>query len=187
MRKAHLRSPSEGLYPDSKSDRGESDTTLCGSLWDQAILRLDKKQQSIVTEIRNGSCKPDELLIEVNKEVEKCESRQWSIYETRSGRRIFLRDVLGRIAGFLQKVTAVGDTLVQYDPGHLSIPWAFARFLLVVSFEAALGWIRNLRLPGGGKRCQQLRCFFGVHGDGDRYHLPLCHYREFISRTRVGL
>jgi hypothetical protein len=135
MREAYLQASKEELFPDSKSDGDLSDTTLCGSLWDQATLRLDKKQQTIISQIRDGSCKPDELLAEVNKEVEKCEAKQWSIYTTRSGRRIFLRDVLDRIAGFLQKITAVGDTLVQYDPGHLSIPWAFARFLLVVSFK----------------------------------------------------
>ena len=137
MREVYLKPSSEGLFPEDKSDGNLSDTTLCGSLWDQAILRLDKKQQAIIIQIRNGSCKPDELLVEVNKEVEKCEAKQWNIYTTRKGRRIFLRDVLGRIAGFLQKVTAVGDALVQYDPGHMSIPWAFARFLLVVSLEAA--------------------------------------------------
>lgn len=143
MREIYLPVSSEGLFSDSKSDGASSDTTLCGSLWDQAILRLDKKQQSIIAEIRKGSCNPTELLDEVHKEVKKCESKQWCIYTTRNGRRIFLRDVLSRVAGFLQKVTSVGDTLVQYDPGHLTIPWAFARFLLMVRFEAASRSISN--------------------------------------------
>jgi hypothetical protein len=143
MREVYLKPSSDGLFPDDKSDGDLSDATLCGSLWDQAILRLDKKQQVIITQIKDGSCKPHDLLAEVNKEVEKCEAKQWNIYTTRNGRRIFLRDVLGRIAGFLQKVTAVGDCLVQYDPGHMSIPWAFARFLLMVSLESACQSIPN--------------------------------------------
>jgi hypothetical protein len=143
MGEGHLRSPSEGLITDDKSDGGLSDSTLCGSLWDQAIQGLDKKQKSIISEIRNGSCNPKELLHEVNKEVEKCKARQWSIYTTRNGRRIFLRDVLSRIAGFLEKVTSVGDALAQYDPGHLTIPWAFARFLLIVSLRVVCSFMRD--------------------------------------------
>jgi hypothetical protein len=136
MREPYLQAPSEGLLPDGKSDGDVSDTTLCGSLWDQATIKLDKKEQAIISQIRDSACKPNELLNEVNKEVAKCEARKWSIYKTHSGRRIFLRDVLDRITGFLRKITAVGDTLVQYNPGHLSIPWAFARFLLVVSLQS---------------------------------------------------
>ena len=143
MSEAHLRSPSEGLIPDNKSDGGQSDSTLCGSLWEQAIQGLDKKQKSIISDIRNGSCHPKELLNEVNKEVEKCQAKQWSIYTTRNGRRIFLRDVLSRIAGFLQKVTTVGDALSQYDPGHLTIPWAFARFLLIVSLGVVCSFMQD--------------------------------------------
>jgi hypothetical protein len=135
MSEVSLRPSAEGLFPDSKSDAGSSDNTLCVSLWDQAILRLDKKKQAVISDLKHGACRPCELLDEVNKEVEKCEAKQWYIYTTRNGRRIFLRDVLKRIAGSLQKINSVVDALVQYDPGHLAIPWAFARFLLVVSFE----------------------------------------------------
>lgn len=136
MREVSLDPSSEGLFPDSKSDGGLSDTTLCGSLWDQAILRLDRKKQAIISELKSDTCKPGELLGEVNREIVKCQAKQW--HTTCHGRRIFLRDVLSRIAGFLQKITSVMDALVQYDPGHLSIPWAFARFLLVVSFGGLL-------------------------------------------------
>lgn len=44
-----------------------------------------------------------------------------------------MRDVFKRITGLLEKVTIVGDTVAQYDPVHLSLPWALARFLLIAA------------------------------------------------------
>ena len=133
MSQTCLKPSKETLLSDDKSDGGLSDTTLVGSLWNQAILRLDSKKQALIGELNDSnSCKPDELLSAVNKEVQKCEAKKWQIYKTRSERRIFVRDVFQRIAGFLKKITAIGDNLVQYDPAHAAIPWALARFLLVV-------------------------------------------------------
>lgn len=134
MSQTCLKLSEVSLLCDNKSDGGLSDITLVGSLWNQAVLRLDSKQQALIREISSSnSCKPDELLGAVKKEIVKCEAKQWQIYKTRSGRRIFLRDIFKRIVGFLEKITAIGDNLAQYDPTHLTIPWAIARFLLIVS------------------------------------------------------
>jgi hypothetical protein len=103
------------------------------SLWERAILQLDEKSRSIVEEFKINGCKPEQLLADVHSEVEKCKKKQWHIYTTNKGRRIFIRDLFKRITGFLDKVTSIGDAVAQYDPIHLSLPWALARFLLIAA------------------------------------------------------
>ena len=43
-----------------------------------------------------------------------------------------LRDVGMKILRWVDKFKQIGDTIVQYDPGHAAIPWAGFRFLLQV-------------------------------------------------------
>ena len=45
---------------------------------------------------------------------------------------VYIRDVLGKVAFWLQKVKSVGDIVSSFDPVHAALPWAGIRFLLVV-------------------------------------------------------
>ena len=58
-----------------------------------------------------------------------CLDKQWKI-ERKNGEIIYLRDILSRTVKWINKFKEVGDTLVQYDPGHAAIPWAAVRFVL---------------------------------------------------------
>ena len=47
-----------------------------------------------------------------------------------NGNSIYLRDVLSKTVAWITKFREVGDTLVQYDPGHAAVPWTAVRFVL---------------------------------------------------------
>lgn len=45
---------------------------------------------------------------------------------------IVVRDHLKKVAIWIQKLKDVGDILVHYHSGHVSLPWAGSRFILPV-------------------------------------------------------
>ena len=54
------------------------------------------------------------------------------------GKNLILRDVFGKIVGWIQKFKEIGDVAVQYDPVHASLPWAGVRLLLEVRWPFIL-------------------------------------------------
>jgi hypothetical protein len=60
---------------------------------------------------------------------EKRRSKMWK-YKNKKGEEIILRDVFAKIVVWVEKFKEVGDTIVQYDPGHAALPWAGVRFVL---------------------------------------------------------
>ena len=111
------------------------------SLWEEAwkklpedirthfhsILKLDetgnkgsgaaKQLLTIVAEIR-GICEEQKLIDTID--------------DGKRSRGIIVRDLADKLISWVSKFVAVGDTLVQYDPGHAAIPWALVRFILQV-------------------------------------------------------
>ena len=55
----------------------------------------------------------------------------WKI-KLREGEEVVLQDVGMKILRWVDKFKQIGDTIVQYDPGHAALPWAGFRFLLQV-------------------------------------------------------
>ena len=51
------------------------------------------------------------------------------------GEEIVMRDVGMKILRWLDRFKAIGDIIVQYDPGHAALPWAGFRFLLKVKLS----------------------------------------------------
>jgi hypothetical protein len=41
-------------------------------------------------------------------------------------------DITDRIISWIERFVKVGDTIVQYDPGHAGLPWAAVHFILQV-------------------------------------------------------
>jgi hypothetical protein len=62
-----------------------------------------------------------------------CENRGWK-FELH-GRQIILRDVAQKIIVWISKFKEVGDVAANFDPVHLSLPWAGIRFLLQVRMK----------------------------------------------------
>ncbi|CAI7646857.1 unnamed protein product [Penicillium manginii] len=61
-----------------------------------------------------------------------CIAKQWKL-KVSSGKVVVLRDVLEKIAGWVDCFVVVGDTIIQYDPIHAALPWAAFCFLLNVA------------------------------------------------------
>lgn len=76
----------------------------------------------------------NEALQAVQAKQRTCLQKRWTL-KTNSGRRIIVRDVLDKIAFWINKFKEVGDIAVQHEPTHASLPWAGVRFLLQVSIN----------------------------------------------------
>ncbi|KAJ5680260.1 hypothetical protein N7536_011399 [Penicillium majusculum] len=63
-----------------------------------------------------------------------CLQKRWTI-KTKAGKRLIVRDVLDKVAFWLNRFKEVGDIAVQYDPTHASLPWAGVRVLLQASIN----------------------------------------------------
>lgn len=58
--------------------------------------------------------------------------KSWS-FRRKNGQKVIVRDVLAKVAKWVNHFKDVGDIAVQYDPVHAALPWAGIRFLLKVS------------------------------------------------------
>ncbi|KAJ5593129.1 hypothetical protein N7537_010033 [Penicillium hordei] len=63
-----------------------------------------------------------------------CLQKRWTI-KTKAGKRLIVRDILDKVAFWLNRFKEVGDIAVQYDPTHASLPWAGVRVLLQASIN----------------------------------------------------
>jgi hypothetical protein len=66
------------------------------------------------------------------KAKKRLTDRAWS-FKRSSGEKVIVRDVLGKVAKWVNLVKQVGDFAVQFDPGHAGVAWAGIRFMLTVS------------------------------------------------------
>ena len=57
------------------------------------------------------------------------------------GEEVVLHDVASKVVMWVDRFVTIGDTVVQYDPGHAALPWATFKFLLqvVLSDERTMG------------------------------------------------
>ncbi|PGH18939.1 hypothetical protein AJ80_04266 [Polytolypa hystricis UAMH7299] len=103
--------------------------------WEEAIDLLSPEDKEIVVAVQTKT--PDrraaiEAVLETAKQTrDECLSRRWKI--VRKGKTIILRDVLEKVTVWINRFKGVGDALVQYDPGHATIPWAIIRLFLQVT------------------------------------------------------
>ena len=101
-------------------------------LWACAASTLSDKDRSNI----NFSC-PEKLKILselhtlTEQAREECISKRWK-YTRKSGETVIFRDLFGKIVKWIDIFKQVGDTAIQYDPGHVALPWAGVRFLLQV-------------------------------------------------------
>ena len=107
------------------------DSTSSNDLWLKAIESLAPEERSSI----NFSYDKLTILTDIEKETkaahQKSEQQKWC-YRRRNGSRVVLADVFGKVSKWIQLFKEVGDTIVQYDPGHAALPWAGVRFLLQV-------------------------------------------------------
>ncbi|KAJ5196013.1 hypothetical protein N7449_006492 [Penicillium cf. viridicatum] len=108
--------------------------------WQDAIDRLDPDTRASLAGVATRKLDILHLVVKTADEKRKiCISKQWKL-KTPSGKTIILRDVLEKIAGWVNRLVAVGDMIVQYDPSHAALPWAAFRFLLNVAVGDVQVW-----------------------------------------------
>ncbi|KAI9655980.1 MAG: hypothetical protein M1821_005041 [Bathelium mastoideum] len=103
------------------------------SLWLKALesLKGDLKAEFAFENIAHVDV-PTVLLTLVQDKKQICLKKRWK-FKRSNGEEIVLRDVLEKIAFWLEKFKAIGDIVVQYDPAHSALPWAGVRFILQVA------------------------------------------------------
>ena len=74
----------------------------------------------------------DNILEHIERKKQACLEKRWK-YHKKNGDVIIIRDVLDKVATWLEKFKEIGDIIVQYDPTHAALPWAGVRLLLQVS------------------------------------------------------
>ncbi|CAH0045340.1 unnamed protein product [Clonostachys solani] len=95
------------------------------SVGDELKAQIDFKQESKIDTL-------GELLSVTEKAKKRLTDRAWS-FKRSSGEKVIVRDVLGKVAKWVNLVKQVGDFAVQFDPGHAGVAWAGIRFMLTVA------------------------------------------------------
>jgi len=103
------------------------------NLWDKAAETLsDADRQEIDFDRSDKRAILSDVLNMVNVKKDQCIRSRWK-YKNRNGEDVVLRDLIEKMAKWVNKFKEVGDVAVQYDPAHAALPWAGVRFLLQVS------------------------------------------------------
>lgn len=77
---------------------------------------------------------PTEIIQVVEERKKDCEKKQWVLYVNEAGEKVLVRDTLSKVCDWLNKFKEVGDTAIQFDPGHAALPWMAVRALLQASY-----------------------------------------------------
>ncbi|OCK95346.1 uncharacterized protein K441DRAFT_557014, partial [Cenococcum geophilum 1.58] len=104
-------------------------------VWEEALMLLSEEDRERFDVASARKQEYQQLLKDVlaasNEKKAECLKKRWKII--RGDRNIILRDIIEKVAIWVRKFIAVGDTLMQYDPGHAALPWAAIRFFLQVT------------------------------------------------------
>lgn len=105
------------------------------SLWESAKAKLDEEDQDFLAFDGQDRLEVlDKLGETAHAAHEECVRKKWRIkIPGKRGGKIIVRDLLSKVVHWLKVFKEVGDQVVQYDPGHVALPWAGIRFLLQVS------------------------------------------------------
>ncbi|KAM0412857.1 hypothetical protein ACHAPD_007905 [Fusarium lateritium] len=99
--------------------------------WKKALSYLSDDDRVLIGSIDthdNGDKAFADVQDLISKKQKIWEEKAWKI--TFGGRRIVLRDVLAKIASWLDSFKAIGDLVLQIDPIHAGIPWTAIRLVL---------------------------------------------------------
>ena len=69
------------------------------------------------------------VLKEVEAKRDLALRKRWK-FKKPNGEMVIVRDVLEKTAKWINRFKDTGDVAAQFDPVHLSLPWAAFRFLL---------------------------------------------------------
>ncbi|KAJ4860026.1 ankyrin repeats (3 copies) domain-containing protein [Trichoderma breve] len=114
------------------SGEKEASEGRSASRWAEALQRLSKEDQTQFELAQNGIDDPKSVLSNVltatNKRKEDCMKKRWKLVIKRQ--TIIIRDILEKLSNWVQKLLAVGDVIIQYDPIHAALPWAAIKLIM---------------------------------------------------------
>ncbi|KAK2036992.1 hypothetical protein LZ31DRAFT_482286, partial [Colletotrichum somersetense] len=101
-------------------------TTAINTLEDELLLSLTNLGEETKQDALN------QLLAATIEAKQSLDERLWS-FKRWDGKKVIVRDVLTKMAKWVNHFKEIGDIAVQYDPVHAALPWAGIRFLLNVA------------------------------------------------------
>lgn len=109
-------------------------------LWDQAVKLDDRQKVDFSREAKREALL--DIFVVAEKEKTSMKGRRWKLGKRSDGEPIVLRDVLGRIAGWIDSYKDVVINTVNYDPSM----WLFHGLLYTIrSIENSLRGRQCLR------------------------------------------
>ncbi|KAF5663309.1 ankyrin 1 [Fusarium circinatum] len=110
-----------------------SSNTNAQSLWDQAFNSLGA---DLKTSLGQAATHKRDILAAALQAAENRKAtslrKRWK-FKRSNGEVVIIRDVLEKIAKWIDSFKAVGDAAVQFDASNASLPWAAVRLLLQVT------------------------------------------------------
>ena len=101
-------------------------------IWKSALKRLTQKQIDFLEHrVDQRPFRIENLQSLMRSKLEDSRARAWKVNIGDS--QVFVRDVIEKIASWLQKFMDVGTIAVSIDPGHAALPWAAVSLILEVS------------------------------------------------------
>ncbi|KAI4122117.1 MAG: hypothetical protein LQ338_005993 [Usnochroma carphineum] len=120
----------------ARNPRGSERTALQRSndgadtdLWSNALKNLTRTEQDCIKSHLHESSEPEKLLLVSQAKRDETWKNRLSV-KRRNGEKLFIYDIFGKIAKWIEKFVSIGDVAVQYDPAHAALPWAAVRFVL---------------------------------------------------------
>ena len=98
----------------------------------EALTDLDR-QQLASYDGRDMLALLSDLQIITESARDQCIKKRWRFRLGRNGETIVLRDIFNKMVVWINMFKQIGDTVMQYDPGHAALPWAGVRFILQVA------------------------------------------------------
>lgn len=105
-------------------------------LWAEALTHpgLAAKDKDSIKGI--APIKLDELLHSVETQRDTYRNQR-TTFKGPKGEVVVVSDIFAKVGEWIKKFVEVGDTAVQYDPGHAALPWAAVRLILQTSLNHA--------------------------------------------------
>ena len=135
---AYKNSPSRPTTPSPSAATSKKSSLnhhlLTHNLWQEAVEKLPEKDKKSLELPKSGTSATnivEDALAGVRSSEDKV-NRNLIRVKTKRG-EVPLRHYVDKLTKVLVQFREIGDTLVQYDPGHAALPWAGVRLLLNVS------------------------------------------------------
>ena len=111
-------------------------STPSNNLWASALETLahTDRQQLTLYDGQDSLAVLSDLQVLTESAKGQCIKKRWRFKRPgRNGETIVLRDIFQKMVVWIDMFKQIGDTVVQYDPGHAALPWAGLRFILQVA------------------------------------------------------